>query len=305
MPSCLQPLDHVPGLAAGRRVEAGRRLVEEDQVGVADRARPRRRRAAAGRRTGSPTRASRFSAEPDELDRLVDRARARRRSPRTASPSRARSASGRARTPAGRGRCARARRASACRGRRRAPLTSPPVRLPVALEDLDRRRLAGAVRAEEAEHLAGATSKLDARARPRGRRRTCAARRPRSLPQPSASKASDLRLKFQSSRSRSSRECSSRRCTSRGPPPSISPTVPGHQPLSAAVAPRTPGECTQLPGVEEARRFRREPLRLAIARPTSVRVAEHHPFGVDPKPFDDLAHRDHPGARDRARREVG
>jgi hypothetical protein len=32
----LQPLDHVPGLAARRRVEADGRLVEEDQVGVAD-----------------------------------------------------------------------------------------------------------------------------------------------------------------------------------------------------------------------------------------------------------------------------
>ena len=32
----LEPLDHVPGLAAGRGVEARRRLVEEEQLGVAD-----------------------------------------------------------------------------------------------------------------------------------------------------------------------------------------------------------------------------------------------------------------------------
>ena len=50
------------------------------------------------------------------------------------------------------------------------------VALPVALEDLDGRRLARAVGAEQAEDLAGRDLEVDARERPRSPRRTCAGR---------------------------------------------------------------------------------------------------------------------------------
>ena len=46
----------------------------------------------------------------------------------------------------------------------------------VALEDLDRRRLAGAVRTEQAEHLARLDLEVDRRAGPRTSRTTCAGR---------------------------------------------------------------------------------------------------------------------------------
>ena len=69
----LQPRDHVPGAAARRGVEAGGRLVEEDELRVADD--PDRN---VNRRRwppeSVPTRASRFVGQPDELDRLVHRA---------------------------------------------------------------------------------------------------------------------------------------------------------------------------------------------------------------------------------------
>ena len=52
------------------------------------------------------------------------------------------------------------------------------VAVAVALEDLDRRRLAGAVRAEQAEHLAGADLEVDAADAPRGRRSSCGGPRP-------------------------------------------------------------------------------------------------------------------------------
>ncbi len=51
-----QALDHVPRVAARLRVEAGRRLVEEHEVGVADDARARRRPGASGRPRAAPTR---------------------------------------------------------------------------------------------------------------------------------------------------------------------------------------------------------------------------------------------------------
>ena len=70
----LEPLDHVPGVAPGRRVEAGGRLVEEDQVGVAD---------DPDRHVGPSLLAARerpdagvaLVAQADQLDRLLDRAR--------------------------------------------------------------------------------------------------------------------------------------------------------------------------------------------------------------------------------------
>ena len=171
----LQPLDHVPGLAPRGRVEAGRRLVEEDQVGVADD--PDRDVGAAFLAAGERADPGvALVAEPDQLDRLVDRPRARRRSRRRARPPRARSAAGRARTPAGPGRRACARRGSGWPGSTPSTETSPPSALAVALEDLDRRRLAGAVGAEEAEDLAGGDLEVDAAHRLAARRRTCAAR---------------------------------------------------------------------------------------------------------------------------------
>ena len=67
-------------------------------------------------------------------------------------------------------------RARLPRDRRRARVTSPPSRGPIALEDLDRRRLAGAVRAEQAEHLARLARRSRCRAPPRRRRSACGAR---------------------------------------------------------------------------------------------------------------------------------
>ena len=69
-----QARDHAPCLAAGRRVEAGGRLVEEEQLGVADQ-RDRDVEAAllaAGELAGALVR---LLAEADVLDRLVDRPR--------------------------------------------------------------------------------------------------------------------------------------------------------------------------------------------------------------------------------------
>ena len=66
--------DHVPGLAPGRGVEAGRRLVEEEQLGIADQRQADVEPAllatgeARGARLG-------LLGEADELDRLVDGAR--------------------------------------------------------------------------------------------------------------------------------------------------------------------------------------------------------------------------------------
>src|SRR4029077_19656391 len=67
---------HVPGVAARRGIEAGGRLVEEDQVGVADD--PYRdvdaSFLAAGE--GADPRLA-FFGQPDHLDRLVNRPRCR------------------------------------------------------------------------------------------------------------------------------------------------------------------------------------------------------------------------------------
>ena len=58
--------------------------------------------------------------------------------------------------------------------------TSPAVALPVALEDLDRGRLAGAVGPEQPEHLAAGRRRRRCRGRPRAPRRSCAGPPPRS-----------------------------------------------------------------------------------------------------------------------------
>ena len=66
--------DHVPGLAPRRGVEAGRRLVEEEQLGVADQRHADVEAAllAAGETAGAGVR---LAAEADQLDRLLDRPR--------------------------------------------------------------------------------------------------------------------------------------------------------------------------------------------------------------------------------------
>ena len=71
-----QAADQLPRLAARGRVEAGRRLVEEQQVGVAGDAEREVEAAAlaAGQRRGTRVGAV---VEPDELEHLVDRARVR------------------------------------------------------------------------------------------------------------------------------------------------------------------------------------------------------------------------------------
>jgi hypothetical protein len=72
----LQALDHVPGVAAGGRVEAGGGLVEEDQVGVADD--PDGDVGAAFLAAGEAADTGvALVAEADQLDRLLDRPRRR------------------------------------------------------------------------------------------------------------------------------------------------------------------------------------------------------------------------------------
>ena len=152
-----QRADHLPRGAARRRVEAGRRLVEEDEIGIADErdAEVEPALLAAGERLHARVA---LLGEPDELDHLVDVARRARSSRRTSrcvsrtvrfgqssdcwstTPMRSRNS--------GPGRC------GSCPSTRHLAR----VAVAVALEDLDRRRLAGAVRAEQAEDLAFARS---------------------------------------------------------------------------------------------------------------------------------------------------
>ena len=105
------------------------------------------------------TRASRFSVEADELDDLVDR-----RAAAGSSRRRARGSRRRVRV----GYIADDWRTTPIRSRQSPPalrrvdaehLDLARVALAVALEDLDRRRLAGAVRAEQAEDLAALRSR--------------------------------------------------------------------------------------------------------------------------------------------------
>ena len=111
--------DELPRRAAGGGVEPGRRLVEEQQLGIADQgereveaaplaSRERRRLNGRPRRPARPARASRPRAAGVSGSR------------RTARRPRGRSARDRARTPASRCRCGHAMRGSGARGRRRA-----------------------------------------------------------------------------------------------------------------------------------------------------------------------------------------
>ena len=69
-----QALDHVPGGAPGRRVEAGRRLVEEDELRVADQGEGHVEPSALPARELLAERV-RLLLQPDERDRLLDVAR--------------------------------------------------------------------------------------------------------------------------------------------------------------------------------------------------------------------------------------
>ena len=155
-----QVADRLPGGAARAGVEAGRRLVEEDQLGVADEREPEvepallpaRERAAAG---------AGLLGQADDLDDLVHVARALV----VAAEDLEALADGQVRVER-RGLeddtdAARATPSGACAGSSAEHLDLAAVALAVALEDLDRGRLAGAVRAEQAEHLAGADLEVD------------------------------------------------------------------------------------------------------------------------------------------------
>ena len=134
-------------------VEARRRLVEEHQLRIADQ-RQRDIEAAllaAGEllraRVALPRSGRRARSSPPPP---ADAGSSRRRARRARAPS-ARRASCRTAAP---GRRASATARSAAAGPRRARCTSPRVAGPVPLEDLDGRRLPGAVGTEEREHLA-------------------------------------------------------------------------------------------------------------------------------------------------------
>ena len=74
MPSAAQAADRLPGAAPRARVEAGRRLVEEDQLGVADQREPEVEPAALA--AGEPAHAGvALLLQADELDHLVHRPR--------------------------------------------------------------------------------------------------------------------------------------------------------------------------------------------------------------------------------------
>ena len=165
--------DHLPGLAPRGGVEAGRGLVEEEQLRVADQGEAdvepallaaREARDALVGLSASPT--SSITRRPPAAP---SSSRRRARAPRAPSGTAARCCPG--------GRC---RRARATRGGLRRVdaqhLDLARVALAVALEDLDRRRLAGAVGPEESEDLAARRPRGRCRGRPPALRRPCAGR---------------------------------------------------------------------------------------------------------------------------------
>src|SRR3954471_11286109 len=151
--------DGLPGLAARRRIEAGRRLVQEDELRIAD---ERERKVEAAQLSARECADARFSllAETHELDHLADVPR-----PLVIAgeeledlPDGEKRIDGRGLeddADAGPKRAAAAGRIGAQHPH------GALVSVPVALEDLDGGRLAGAVRAEEGEHLAGLDAEAD------------------------------------------------------------------------------------------------------------------------------------------------
>ena len=164
MPSATSSLDHLPQAQPAARVEARRRLVEEQHRRLGDQRRgeieppphPARvglRRRAAPRRRGRSARAAR---SPRRLRRA---SAARRTAARPSSGSRGRSGS---RRPPRTGRPARSARAAAPRRATTSRPTTrarPRVGLEQRRQDPHERRLAGAVRAEQTEHRPGGTSR--------------------------------------------------------------------------------------------------------------------------------------------------
>jgi len=155
-----QRADRLPGAAPRAGVEAGRRLVEEDQLRVADQRETEIEPPALAAGEPPRTRVA-LLLEPDQLDHLVDGARMLvvpgelaqllrdgevlvhgRGLEHNADPS----------SPAEAG----------CLGVRPEHLDLAGIPPTVALEDLDGRRLAGSVRSEQAENLAGADLEVDA-----------------------------------------------------------------------------------------------------------------------------------------------
>ena len=115
-----EAFDHIPGRSACRGVEAGGRLVEEDQLRVADEREGEVESAAlATREAGAPAGRPFLRARRARSSRrrISGGCSSRRRARGTREPS----GRGRARTPAGRSRCGRAIHASPRRDRRRAP----------------------------------------------------------------------------------------------------------------------------------------------------------------------------------------
>ena len=131
-----EPGDHLPGLAAGGGIEAGRRLVEEEQLGVADQ-RDADVEAALLAARERPARSSAFSARPTSSI-VSSTGRGCGSSRRTARASRGRSAAAPSGTPEGRCRPARARPGRRFAGSVPSTRTSPAAALAVALEDLGR-----------------------------------------------------------------------------------------------------------------------------------------------------------------------
>ena len=155
----LEVRDHVPGLAAGRGVEPGRRLVEEEQLGVADQGHPDVEPAQLAAGEGAP-RGHRPCGRARRARSSRRRQAGRGSSRRRARASRARSARGACGIAGARSRSARASRGWARPGRRRARSRRPSCargspRAP------RRSSSSGAVGAEEREHLAGADLEVD------------------------------------------------------------------------------------------------------------------------------------------------
>ena len=153
------------------RIHAGGRLVEEDQLRTADQRQGQRQplllpagqpldRGRVRRRSARPGRAARRSRAG---------ARRRRRTARSSSTARAPRCSRRRRPAASRRPAVAARRASRS-GSRPSTRTAPASGRAEALADLDGRRLAGAVRAEQREHLAALDGQRQPVDRARARR---------------------------------------------------------------------------------------------------------------------------------------
>ena len=157
-PAVAQRLEQLPERPPRLRVEAGGRLVEEEQLGPADDAQRDVEPAALAAGQGAGPGAG-LRRQADRLDHLVRVARRAGRSRRSGGPARAPSAQ-----PASPVDCStmptRARQArSRSAGSWPSTVTSPASRLAEALEDLDGRRLAGAVGPEQREDLPGRMSR--------------------------------------------------------------------------------------------------------------------------------------------------